>query len=167
MAKIGVYFGSSTGNTEDAGERIAQAFGGGEVEATNITNTTEDEILSNDLIIFGVSTWGAGDLQDDFEDFMPTLEDMDFSGKKVAVFGLGDQEGYPDTFVDALGIVAKAAREKGATLVGSTGTDGYSFDSSEAEESGKFLGLVLDEDNQSDESQDRISAWVETLKQQV
>jgi flavodoxin I len=167
MAKIGLYFGSSSGNTEDAAERIAQAFGGGEVSATNITNTTEDEILENDVIIFGVSTWGAGDLQDDFEDFMPTLEDMDFGGKKVAVFGLGDQENYPDTFVDAMGIVAKAAREQGATLVGATSTDGFTFDSSEAEEGGKFLGLALDEDNQSDQSQDRISAWVSTLKEQV
>lgn len=166
MAAIGVYFGSSSGNTEDAAESIAQALGGG-VSATNITDTTADEILENDVIIFGVSTWGTGDLQDDFEDFMPTLEDMDFSGKKVALFGLGDQENYPDTFVDAMGTVGKACREAGATLVGSTGTDGFSFDSSEAVENGKFMGLALDEDNQSEQTQDRITAWVEQIKAEV
>ncbi len=163
MASVSVYFGSSSGNTEDAAQSIAQGLGGG-ASATNITDTTADEILENDVIIFGVSTWGTGDLQDDFEDFMPTLEDMDFSGKKVALVGLGDQENYPDTFVDAMGTVGKACREAGATLIGTTSTDGYTFDSSTAEENGRFMGLVLDEDNQSEMSQDRIAAWVEQLK---
>jgi flavodoxin I len=163
MASVSVYFGSSSGNTEDAAQSIAQGLGGG-ASATNITDTTADEILENDVIIFGVSTWGTGDLQDDFEDFMPTLEDMDFSGKKVALVGLGDQENYPDTFVDAMGTIGKACREAGATLIGTTSTDGYTFDSSTAEENGRFMGLVLDEDNQSEMSQDRIAAWVEQLK---
>ena len=79
MAATGIYYGSSTGNTEDAADRIAQALGGG-TKATNITATTPDEILESDLIVFGVSTWGTGDLQDDFEDFMTTMEEMDFSG---------------------------------------------------------------------------------------
>jgi flavodoxin I len=166
MATIGIFFGSSTGNTEDAAERIAQAFGGGEAEATEISSTTADEILACDKIIFGVSTWGTGDLQDDFEDFMSTLEEMDFSGKKVAVFGLGDQENYPDTFVDGLGIIAKAVKAAGGTIVGATSTDGYTYDASEAEDGGKFMGLALDEDNQSDLSQDRIASWVEQLKQE-
>lgn len=166
MASIGVFYGSSTGNTEDAADRIAQAFGGG-VSSTNITATSAGDILAHDLIVFGVSTWGTGDLQDDFEDFMTTLEEMDFSGKKVAVFGLGDQEGYPDTFVDAMGIVGKAARERGATLIGSTSTDGYTFDSSEAEENGSFVGLALDEDNQSDQTQDRVVKWVAQLQSQM
>lgn len=161
MAKIGVFFGSSTGNTEDAAKEIAQQLGG---EATEISSTSEDEILACDYIVFGVSTWGAGDLQDDFDDFMSTLEGMDFSGKKVAVFGLGDQEGYPDTFIDAVGIVAKAVKSAGGELVGAVATDGYEYDSSEAEEGGKFLGLPLDEDNQSDLSAERISAWVADLK---
>lgn len=161
MAKIGVFFGSSTGNTEDAAKEIAQQLGG---EATEISSTSEDEILACDYIVFGVSTWGAGDLQDDFDDFMGTLEGMDFSGKKVAVFGLGDQEGYPDTFIDAVGIVAKAVKGAGGELVGAVATDGYEYDSSEAEEGGKFLGLPLDEDNQSDLSAERISAWVADLK---
>ena len=166
MASIGVFYGSSTGNTEDAADRIAQAFGGG-VASTNITATSADEILAHDLIVFGVSTWGTGDLQDDFEDFMTTLEEMDFSGKKVAVFGLGDQEGYPDTFVDAMGIVGKTARDRGATLIGSTGADGYTFDSSDAEENGSFIGLALDEENQSELTQGRIVKWVAQLQGQL
>jgi flavodoxin I len=161
MASIGIFYGSSTGNTEDAAEQIAQALG---AEATEISSATEDDILELDSIVFGVSTWGTGDLQDDFEDFMSTLEGMDFSGKKVAVFGLGDQENYPDTFVDAIGIVAKAVQSAGGTIVGKTSTDGYTFDASEAEENGSFLGLALDEDNQSDQSADRIAKWVEQLK---
>ena len=161
MAKIGVFFGSSTGNTEDAAKQIAQALGAG---ATEISSTSEDEILECDYIVFGVSTWGAGDLQDDFDDFMGTLEGMDFSGKKVAVFGLGDQENYPDTFVDAIGIVGKAVKAAGGELVGAVATDGFEYDASEGEEDGKFIGLPLDEDNQSDQSADRIAAWVSELK---
>ena len=162
MGTIGIFFGSSTGNTESAAERIGAALGGATV--SNIAATSADEILGFDNIIFGVSTWGAGDLQDDFEDFMGTLEEMDFSGKKVAVFGLGDQESYPDTFVDGMGIIAKAVSAAGGSLVGATSTDGFTFDSSEAADGGQFVGLALDEDNQSDQTQDRINAWVEVLK---
>ena len=166
MGTIGIFFGSSTGNTESAAERIAAALGGG-ASVNNIASSSADEILSFDNIIFGVSTWGAGDLQDDFEDFMGTLEEMDFSGKKVAVFGLGDQESYPDTFVDGMGIIAKAVASAGGSVIGATSTDGYSFDSSEAVDGDKFVGLALDEDNQSDLSQDRINAWAEALKGQL
>ena len=165
MASIGIFYGSSTGNTEEAARRIAQAFGGDEADASDITSVTEDDILSYDRIIFGASTWGTGDLQDDFEDFMATLEGMDFGGKRVAFFGLGDQENYPDTFVDAMGIIARAVQARGGTIVGTTSTDGYTFDSSEAEERGAFLGLALDEDNQPDQSQNRIAAWVAGLKE--
>ena len=161
MAKIGVFFGSSTGNTEDAAKQIAQALG---TEATEISSTSEDEILACDCIVFGVSTWGAGDLQDDFDDFMGTLEGMAFGGKKVALFGLGDQESYPDTFVDGMGIIAKAVAAGGGELVGAVATDGYDFDASEAETDGRFVGLPLDEDNQSDQSAGRIAGWVEQLK---
>jgi len=161
MANIGVFFGSSTGNTEDAAKEIAKQLG---AQATEISSTSEDEILACDYIVFGCSTWGAGDLQDDFEDFMDTLEGMDFSGKKVAVFGQGDQEAYPDTFVDSIGIIAKVVKSGGGEIVGSVSTDGYEFDSSEAEEGGEFCGLPLDDDNQSDLTAERISAWVAELK---
>ena len=165
MGTIGIFFGSSTGNTESAAEAIAQAFGAGAATVTNIAATSADEILGFDNIIFGVSTWGAGDLQDDFEDFMGTLEEMDFSGKKVAVFGLGDQESYPDTFVDGMGIIARAVKAGGGTIVGATSTEGITFDSSEAVEGDRFVGLALDEDNQSELSADRIAAWVASLKE--
>lgn len=161
MAKTGVFYGSSTGNTEDAAKQIADALG---AEAVEISSTSADDILACDYIVFGVSTWGAGDLQDDFDDFMGTLEGMDFSGKKVAVFGLGDQESYSDTFVDAMGILGKAVKAGGGELVGAVSTDGYEFDSSEAEDGGSFIGLPLDEDNQSDLTADRIAAWVAELK---
>ena len=161
MAKIGVFYGSSTGNTEEAAKQIAQALG---ADATDISSTSADEILACDCIVLGASTWGAGDLQDDFDDFMSTLEGMDFSGKKVALFGLGDQGSYSDTFVDAIGIIGKAAKAAGAELVGAVSTDGYDYDASEAEEGGTFMGLPLDEDSQSDLTAGRIAAWVADLK---
>ena len=164
MANIGVIFGSSTGNTETAAEKIAEALGGADVK--NIADISEDDINEYDCVVFGASTWGAGELQDDWEDNIGTLDDADLSGKKVAIFGLGDQEGYPDTFVDAMGTIAEKVKSGGATIVGQTSTDGYTFDESTAVVDGKFLGLVLDEENQADESDDRIAKWCEQLKKE-
>ncbi|GAB6090096.1 flavodoxin [Spirochaeta dissipatitropha] len=161
MAKIGVVFGSSTGNTENAAEKIAEALG---ADVKNITEVSGDDLNEYDNLVFGVSTWGAGELQDDWEDNIDVLTDADFSGKKVAIFGLGDQEGYPDTFVDGMGTVAEKLKAGGAEIVGHTSTDGYTFDSSTAVVGGKFLGLVLDEENQEDMSDDRIASWTEELK---
>ncbi|AFG36640.1 flavodoxin [Spirochaeta africana] len=164
MAKIGIIFGSSTGNTETAAEKLVDALG--DAEAKNITEISEDDLNGYEFLVFGASTWGAGELQDDWEDNIDVLDDADLSGKKVALFGLGDQEGYPDTFVDAMGTIAEKLKAGGATIVGHWPTDGYTFDDSTATEGGKFLGLVLDEENQADESDERIAKWAEQLKKE-
>ncbi len=162
MAKTGIIFGSSTGNTETAAEKLAGILG--DAEAKNITEVTEDDLNGYEYLVFGASTWGAGELQDDWEDNIDVLDDADFSGKKVAIFGLGDQEGYPDTFVDAMGTIAQKLTAGGAVIVGKTSTDGYTFDESTAVEGDKFIGLVLDEENQADQTDDRIAKWAEELK---
>ena len=158
---IGIFYGSSTGNTKDVAVKLQGALGG---DLHNITNVDSDTIAGYERIVFATSTWGAGDLQDDWEDFLPNLDDIDFAGKRVAILGLGDQENYGDTFVDGMAILADKVEERGGTIVGHTSTDGYTYDNSEAERDAKFVGLVIDEDNQSDLTDHRISSWSAQLK---
>ncbi len=158
---IGIFYGSTTGNTKDVAVKLQEALGG---DLHNITDVDTDAIAGYDNLVFATSTWGAGDLQDDWEDFFPNLDDMDFSGKKVAIMGLGDQENYGDTFVDGMQLLAEKVEELGGQLVGFTSTEGYEYDSSEAERGGRFVGLVIDEDGQSDLTDGRVADWAADLK---
>lgn len=165
MAKIGLFFGSTTGNTQDIAERIQEEFGGENVVTLHEISEVEDSDFSNyDNIIIGSPTWDIGQLQSDWEGYYPELEEIDFSGKKVAYFGTGDQEGYADNFQDAMGILESKISELGGKTVGYWSTDGYDFNESKALKNGKFVGLALDEDNQADLTDERISDWVKQLK---
>lgn len=103
-------------------------------------------------------------MQEDWESFVDELGDVDWSGKKVTYVGLGDADGYPDTFLDALGIIHDRIKDKGAAFVGAWPTDGYNFEASKGVVNGKFLGLAIDEDNQKDQTAARIDKWVAQLK---
>ena len=163
MANVKVIFGSTTGTTESAAAEIAAAFG---VQAINIANASAADFQA-DLLILGSSTWGVGELQDDWAAKIGLLEHADLKGKLVAVFGLGDQSGFADTYCDAMGILAQKAKGQGATLVGQTSSEGYGHSSSAAEEGRMFCGLALDDNNESDKTSSRIGAWVEQLKQHL
>jgi len=157
----GVFFGSSTGNTEEVAELIANSLN---TDLHDIGSPDAIKLIkdSNNIVI-GTSTWGDGDLQDDWDDIMSEFQDIDFSGKTVALFGLGDQEGYPETFVDAMREIYDVVLERGAKVVGETSLDGYDFEESIAVVDGKFVGLALDQDNQEDLTESRIEAWCSNL----
>lgn len=161
MSKAIVVYGSTTGTTEDIAGRIAKALG---TDVINVSDLNNDVIASNDLLVLGSSTWGCGELQDDWYSGVELLKSANLSGKKVAVFGCGDSASYSDTFCDAMSIIADAADQAGATLVGSVSTDGYTFDASASVKDGKFVGLAIDEMNESDKTDDRIAAWVASIK---
>ena len=158
---IGIFYGSSTGNTKDVATKLQEQLGG---ELHNIADVDADTIAGYDYLVFAASTWGAGDLQDDWEDFFPNLDDIDFTGKKVALLGLGDQENYRDTFADGIAILAEKVEAQGGSIVGSTSTEGYAYDNSEAEKEGRFIGLVVDEDSQASLTDERIKRWAADLK---
>lgn len=161
MSDVFVVYGSATGVTEGIARRVAEQFKGAEViEAARLDESVAASLSGARLVLLGTSTWGFGDLQDDWHAKLPVLENASLKGVKVAVFGTGDQESYPDTFVDGIGILAEAAEKAGATVVGLTSTDGYTFDESRAVRDDKFLGLAIDEDNQSDMTDDRLDAWI-------
>ncbi|MCB9462045.1 MAG: flavodoxin [Anaerolineaceae bacterium] len=161
---VGLYYGSTTGVTEKVAFDIQatwQQLAGETLVPINI-GTVKDlsELLAYDYLILGVSTWNIGQLQDDWEIAFPQFDSIDLTGRKIALFGIGDQYGYPDNFLDALGILGNELIRRGATLVGYTDPSGYEFSTSLALENGQFMGLAIDEINQPELTESRISQWV-------
>lgn len=166
MQNIGIFYGSSTGNTKGAAKQLQTELGIDNVQIFDVANAKASDIEQFDNLIFGASTWGIGDMQDDFEDFMSEIDSVNLEGKKVAIYGFGDQDTYDDSFVDAIGEIYEAIRNKGCQVVGKIPTDGYEYDKSRAEVNGQFVGLPLDDENQSDLTHQRVKVWVERLKSQ-
>ncbi len=165
MAKIGLFYGSTTGKTADVAEQIQAALGGeSAVELHDIADCSETDLDDYDCLIIGCPTWDIGQLQGDWEGIFPDLDNLDFSGKQVAYFGTGDQIGYADNFLDAVGILEEKISSLGGQTVGYWPTDGYDFSESRAIRDGKFCGLALDEDNQDEQTEARIQAWTAQLK---
>ena len=159
MKKTVIIYGSTTGNAASAAQTIAEKLGNG-ATVKEAGAASKSDLTDYDNIFLGSSTWGDGELQDDWFGFLPTIKEVGLSGKTVAVFGVGDQFSYSDTYVNAMGELYDAAKAAGANVIGATSTDGYSFNESTAVRDGKFVGLALDYDNQGDLSDDRIAAWV-------
>jgi flavodoxin I len=164
MEKVGIFYGSSTGNTRDVSVQLREALGPDAADLLDVAETAPQDLGRYRNLVFAVSTWGAGDLQDDWETFFPGLNSVDLSGKVVGLLVLGDQKNYPDTFVDCLAVLADKVTEQGGICVGDTSTEGYSFESSRGVRNGRFPGLVIDEDNQSELTATRIREWVKTIR---
>ncbi len=173
MAKVGIFFGTDTGNSRKVAKIINKQLGE-EISAkpVNIKTATLEDLLAYDVLIIGTPTYGDGELPgltagtstESWEEFMPNLAGADFSGKTIALYGLGDQEGYPDNFVDAMGILYDAFADCGASFVGFTSIDGYNFNKSKAVMGDQFVGLVLDEDNQKELSENRLQDWLAQIE---
>lgn len=164
MSKIGIFYGSTTGNTQNVAEQIMLELDNKDIIIGNISEVSTSDIENCDNLILGISTWGYGDLQDDWDTSLHIMDNMDLSGKKVAIFGLGDQQNYPDTFVDAMAVIYEKVISLDANVVGFTSGEDYSFNVSKALTHGKFIGLVIDEDNEAEKTEERISDWVKTIK---
>lgn len=157
--KTGIFYGSTTGTTESIASKVGTLLGADVMQVAEI-----DKVENYDFVIFATSTWGMGDLQDDWVGALDTLVTKNLSGKKVGFIGVGDQASFGDTFVDGIGIIYEEIKDKGITLVGKTSVDSYSFSNSKAVDGDEFIGLVIDENNQSELTDERINAWVEKVK---
>ena len=161
--KIGIFYSFSSGKTQSVAERIAKEFGSN-IETNDIEEISGSKFNDYDLIILGVSTWFGGGLPDAWEDFLPEFKKATFNNKKVAIFGLGNQEGYPENFGDAISVLVELLEPKGAKVIGFTSTDGYEFESSKSIRDKKFMGLVIDEESQPELTVGRIKNWVNQIK---
>jgi len=166
MSKIGVFYASAMGNTEAVAMDVQTEFGEDQADVIHVADADKKTISAYDYLIIGGSTWGAGEIQDDMEDFFKLLDEVDLQDKKVALFGLGDQVAYPYAFADSLGDLYDKMVGKKATIVGSWPTKGYEYKSSKAERDGKFVGLVMDVDNQPEKTEERVKKWVQQLKKE-
>ncbi len=162
MLSMAIFYGSSTGNTQEAAEKIKEELGDFCSHIADVAECEPEEMQNYDLIFLGVSTWNIGEMQDDWAEFIPQMEGLDLSGKKIAIFAMGDQVGYPFNFLDAMGELWGVVKELGGPeLVGVWPTEGYEFDDSQGKfDDDHFLGLGLDEDNESDMTEERIKAWL-------
>lgn len=153
--------------TSRIAEKIREDLGGVKVtEVVLVERAWQNDFQAYDSLIVGASTWFDGELPTYWDELVPALESFDLKGKKVAIFGLGDQKNYPDNFVDGMGILADAFQQAGAQLVGFTSTDGYTFNQSRAVRDGKFCGLVIDQENQPQLTSKRVADWCRQIKEE-
>ncbi len=163
MEKIAILYGSTTGNTESVANTISGKIADAEVNVFEISDFDVSEIKNYSNIVLGTSTWGIGDLQDDWEDFLPKISGESLTGKVVAIYGLGDADSYADSFVDGIGTIYESIKDKGCKVVGGTSVEGYSFSDSTAVYDGAFVGLPLDEDNESNLTDTRVDGWLKNI----
>jgi len=162
--KIGLFFGTDTGTTEIIAEKIIQLIGSEFVNKHDVYDAKVSDFEPYEYLLLGLSTWYDGELQSDWESFYDEFKTVDFTGKKVAIFGIGDQYSYAETFIDGVGIIGKVVLDNEGILLGKWSTEGYYHDESVAElEEGVFCGLAIDEDNQSDKTDARLEEWVKQV----
>lgn len=162
MGKIAILYGSSGGNTEMVAKGIADLFDG-DADLYNVEDISVNVIKPYKYLILGASTTGIGDLQDDWESFLPSFAKADLADKTVAIFALGDSASYSSSFAEAMKVMYDAIEGK-TNIVGSVVDEGYTYDDTLAVVGGRFVGLPIDEDNEYDLTDDRIGAWVDELK---
>ena len=173
MSKIGVFFGTDTGNTRLIAKMIAKLLGDNtEGKPLNINRISVEDLICYDALILGTPTYGEGQLPGkstkvaagSWEEFLPLLKKNDLTGKTIALYGLGDQEKYKERFVDGMYSLYSRLLECGATIIGDWSTEGYHFEESKAVIDNKFVGLALDQSNQRLLTESRVVAWVEQIK---
>lgn len=167
--KIGLFYGSTTCYTEIAAEKIQAAIGTNIVDLHNIKDVKLSLAESYDFLIFGISTWDYGELQEDWESHWEDIASLNLTNKVVALFGMGDQIGYTEWFQDALGMLHDEISPLGAHIVGYWPNQGYEFEASKGltHDKSYFVGLSLDEDNQYQMSDERIAKWCEQILEEI
>lgn len=164
--KIGLFYGSTTCYTEMAAEKIRAIIGEDMVDIHNVKESPLSLMTEYDFLILGISTWDFGEIQEDWNEIWDQIGGVTLNGKTVALFGLGDQEGYGEWFLDAMGMLHDEIKKTGANLIGYwSKDDSYQFEASKAltEDGTQFVGLALDEDSQYELSDERIATWIEQV----
>ncbi|CAM1341693.1 flavodoxin [Tenacibaculum amylolyticum] len=167
MDTIGLIYGSDTGMTEEVTHNLID-ISNLDIDVIEAEVVKKSDFNRYNKLILGLSTWYDGDLQSDWENFFDEFETIDFSGKTVALYGLGDQYGYGEYFIDGVGILATTIIQNGGTVIGKWPIEGYDFTESKAkiEEEDLFYGLALDEDNQPELTGDRLQQWVAQIEEE-
>ncbi len=166
MEKVAVIYGSTTGNTESVAQSIRELLGEDRADLINVASAGVEDFNRYRNLILGASTWGLGELQDDWDGKLALLKSADLKGKQIALFGLGDQQSYSETFLDGMGTLYETLLSCGVMPIGQWPSEGYSFGASTACVDGNFVGLALDEDTEPDKTEGRIKTWLKQLDTQ-
>lgn len=164
MKKIAIVYSFNSTKSAKIASKIASGFKNHKVDELNVESCKGEEFLLYDSYILSVPTWFDGELPNYWDEILPALSKLTLKGKKIAIFGLGDQKNYPENFCDAVGILADFFEGLGATIIGFTSPEGYTFESSKALKNNILKGLLLDQENQSKLSDERISRWTKQLE---
>ncbi|MHA7943927.1 flavodoxin [Formosa sp. 3Alg 14/1] len=167
MEEIGLFYGSDTGITDDVTKDLIRFWDDNNLNVMEVGDATVADFETYDKLILGLPTWYDGDLQSDWEDFFDDFKTVDFTNKTVAIYGLGDQIGYGEFFVDGIGILAKVVLEHGGKVIGFWPTAGYTHTESVAtieDNDDWFYGLALDHDNESQLTDERLKTWIAQIK---
>ena len=167
--KAALFYGTTTGNTGDIADKIKDEWDVSELELFDVADSSLNAATNYELLIFAIPTWDYGEVQEDWQEVWDEVDQLDFTGKQAAFIGLGDQFGYPEWFVDAMGMLHDKIAARGAEVVGHWSVDGYEFEGSKALTKDKkhFIGLALDEDWQREETANRITNWLDQVKLEV
>lgn len=165
MKKIAIIFSFNTIKSQNAAKKIVAEFEDNQIDMLNAEDITGKDFTKYDNFILSLPTWFDGELPNYWDEFVPEFEDLVLKGKTFALFGLGDQKGYPENFGDALGIMAEMIESGGGKIIGSTSPEGYTFENSMALQDDEFIGLLLDQENQARLTGKRIKDWVLQIKQ--
>ena len=168
---VGIFFGTSTGSTQEVADLISAAFGdeaASEPIDIEEVDSVADEFAKHDALIVGTPTWNTGaDTERSGtgwdEIYYSEMQELDIAGKKVAVFGLGDSISYSENYGDATGELHDVFEKLGCSMYGYTSQEGYEHDDSKAIRGDLFCGLLLDAVNQEELTDDRVKNWVDKL----
>jgi flavodoxin I len=162
IMKTAIIYSHSATKTKQAAKHIKEAFEK-QIDDIDVDGLNPDDLKKYDLLILGAPTWFDGELPHYWDELVPAIEDLNLKKQKVAIFGNGDQVKYPENFGDAVGLLAEVFESAGATTIGKTSTEGYTFEASKAIRDGEFAGLILDFENQSKLNKSRAKTWVEAI----
>lgn len=166
MKKIGIFFGSTTGATREVAIEIANQLGVDLADVRDVSMAAPSSIADYDVVLFGASTWGSGDLQDDMATFLDGVKVLDLRQKMVALFGCGD-EGMADTFCNGVGEMYHMLHDTHAQFFGHFNNEGYDYRKSGADVEGMIVGLCIDNVNHPEMTAPRVKAWAEVLKAEL
>lgn len=174
MNKIGMFFGTETGTTRLVAKKMQKKLGDEFCDKpVNVNRIALNDMLQYDALILGTPSYGIGEIpglsagcfEPNWEEFFAQMTvTPDFTGKRIAFFGLGAQERYADRFASSLSALVEKFKGWGAEIVGDWSTEGYTFDHSGAVVDGRFIGLIIDQRTQGMFTDERIDAWLAQIK---
>lgn len=165
--KTGIFYGSTMGTTETLAEQIANSLDISSSDIHNVSEVSISKVGEYDSLLLGSSTWGLGELQDDWYDFLDKLKEENLNGKKIGLFGCGDADSYEDTFCDAMAIIYDAIKNSGCEFIGAYEPIDYSTTDLAINKDGKFIGLAIDDTNQDELTEPRLEIWSAIIKEQL